>query len=162
MHEFHADRALFSKKMVSVSSFVPALLSKLPNFTFHEPQRHSSVHGLLSHTRACCMISDRLPGFIPRKWAHFQDCILMLHTGCSSECLLTYGTTVYQRLDERKTTHFLYSSCDDLMHDLSTLVSVASIYYGANTEKRIGAGKEAASREMNVNQPIKATTTVCH
>jgi hypothetical protein len=35
---------------VTVSSFVPALLSKLPTFTFHASQCHSSVHGLLSHT----------------------------------------------------------------------------------------------------------------
>jgi hypothetical protein len=38
--------------MVTVSSFVPALLSKLPTFTFHASQCHSSVHGLLSHTIA--------------------------------------------------------------------------------------------------------------
>jgi hypothetical protein len=36
--------------MVTVSSFVPGLLSKLPTFTFHAWQCHSSVHGLLSHT----------------------------------------------------------------------------------------------------------------
>jgi hypothetical protein len=36
--------------MVTVSSFVPGLLSKLPTFTFHASQCHSSVHGLLSHT----------------------------------------------------------------------------------------------------------------
>jgi hypothetical protein len=43
---------LFRKKLVTVSSFVPALLSKLPTFTFHASQCHSSVHGLLSHTSA--------------------------------------------------------------------------------------------------------------
>jgi hypothetical protein len=37
--------------MATVSSFVPALLSKLPTFTLHASQCRSSIHGLLSHTR---------------------------------------------------------------------------------------------------------------
>jgi hypothetical protein len=40
------------EKMVTVSSFVSENLAKLPNFIFHAPQRHSSVHRLLSHSQA--------------------------------------------------------------------------------------------------------------
>jgi hypothetical protein len=30
---------------------------------------------------ACCMLSGRLQGFIPKKNAHFEELILTLHTG---------------------------------------------------------------------------------
>jgi hypothetical protein len=48
--------------MVTVSSFVRGLLSKLPNFTFHALQRHSSVHRLLSHTTTTTDDSGRSGG----------------------------------------------------------------------------------------------------
>jgi hypothetical protein len=38
--------------MVSISCFVPKLLSRMPNFTFHALERHSSLHGHLSRTNA--------------------------------------------------------------------------------------------------------------
>jgi hypothetical protein len=31
---------------------------------------------------ACCVLSGRLQGFIPKKMAHFEEHILTLHTAC--------------------------------------------------------------------------------
>jgi hypothetical protein len=38
---------------------------------------------------ACCMLSGRLQGFIPRKWTHLQDHILTLHTACPYPVLIS-------------------------------------------------------------------------
>jgi uncharacterized membrane protein (GlpM family) len=72
--------------MVTVSSFVPALLSKLPTFTFHASQCHSSVHGLLSHTKTLIQEQKACMNSV-------EVAIIVQHLSCSTAALFWLAST---------------------------------------------------------------------